>query len=185
LILNTGAHMKHSTTVTGSAPLRKLAFFEGLSDIEIASLLDQSQLQEIADGDVLFDTGNTIENVYIVTSGNIYLCVKAPRGAMCLIQVVESGCSFGIAEMLTGQPASFAALAPADGEVILIPKKALLAAMASNEALLSNLMTSVCTQIYVLYAAYGDELAMPYGMGYSSEARACEARRTAALPRHM
>ena len=104
--------------------LKALPLFEMLKDCDIATLLHNSQVKELAKGDMLFLQGELARNFYIVISGWIKLFRETGDGHESLAGLCSEGDTFGDAVLYEGAHYPFGAQAVEPSKVLCIPAAA-------------------------------------------------------------
>ncbi|MBY0354707.1 MAG: Crp/Fnr family transcriptional regulator [Rickettsiales bacterium] len=102
--------------------LKSLSLFAMLADDDIATLLRQSQLKELAKGDMLFLQGEPARNFYIVISGWIKLFRETGDGHESIAGLCSEGDTFGDAVLYKGAHYPFSAQAVEPSKVLCIPE---------------------------------------------------------------
>lgn len=106
--------MKHDNAEAVKHNLKRHQLFSKLSDLQLDRVCQSSHLQQLTDGQTLFNQSDKVTSFYMVISGKIKLFRISPDGQEKIIEIVKSGEVFAEALMFTNQtdyPVSSAALA--------------------------------------------------------------------------
>jgi CRP/FNR family transcriptional regulator, cyclic AMP receptor protein len=106
--------------------LAGIELFEMLDEddrMALASVIDDEKLNE---GQLLFQTGEPGESLYIVRSGEIELFIKDTAGQKIVLNVVRSGEMFGELSLLDSGPRSATAIALMETELLVLDRDDLL-----------------------------------------------------------
>ena len=105
--------MKPDNTETIKRNLTQYHLFSKLTDLQLDKVCQFSQLQQLADGQLLFNQGDKVSSFYMILSGKIKLFRMSPDGQEKIIDIVKSGQVFAEALMFNEResyPVSSAAL---------------------------------------------------------------------------
>ena len=105
--------MKPDDTETIKHNLTRYHLFSKLTDLQLDRVCQFSQLQQLADGQLLFNQGAKVSSFYMILSGKIKLFRNSPDGQEKIIDIVKSGQVFAEALMFNERenyPVSSAAL---------------------------------------------------------------------------
>lgn len=105
--------MKHNNPEVVKQGLKKHHLFSKLTDFQLDRVCQFSQLQQLNDGQLLFNQDDKVTAFYMVLNGKIKLFRMSPDGQEKIIEIVKSGEVFAEALMFTSQtdyPVSAAAL---------------------------------------------------------------------------
>ena len=100
-----------------------------LKSLDFASLLNDEDLEEIADkskrrfleaGAVILDEGQKADELYIISSGVVEATVTSTTNRRHLVEELSPGQYFGLAAMLTHEPAAMRYTARSDASVIRV-----------------------------------------------------------------
>lgn len=93
--------------------LKQHHLFSKLTDLQLDRVCQSSQIQQLADGQLLFNQSDKVTSFYMVLHGKIKLFRMSPDGQEKIIEIVRPGEVFAEALMFTNQsdyPVSSAAL---------------------------------------------------------------------------
>ena len=107
--------------------------------------------RDVASGASLFRQGDKADAVFVIESGRLALIRHAVDGRRLVLHVARAGDSFAEAALFS--PAYHCdAVAEAPSRVAVIPKSALLAALAKDQALVQALLARLARQVQALRA---------------------------------
>ncbi len=103
--------------------LRQLTFFSDLSDDELEVVAKITNLKSYKLGDTVFNDNDSGESVYLIRTGEVKACKKAPDGELFTLTLMKEGEIFGEMSFLDGRPRSATIVAISDLEVFVIERK--------------------------------------------------------------
>ena len=106
--------MKHHNPEAIKQNLKRHHLFSELTDLQLDRVCQFSQLNQLADGELLFNQSDQVSDFYMVLNGKIKLFRISPDGHEKIIEIIKTGEVFAEALMFTNQkdyPVSSAALA--------------------------------------------------------------------------
>jgi uncharacterized membrane protein len=106
--------------------LAELEFFETLSDDDRTALAEVIDFEKLEAGQLLFQTGEPGDSLYIVRSGEIELYIKDTAGQRIVLNIVGSGEMFGELSLLDSGPRSATATALVETELLVLDRDDLL-----------------------------------------------------------
>jgi CRP/FNR family transcriptional regulator, cyclic AMP receptor protein len=104
---------------------------EELAGIELFELLDSEELDELAavidekklkEGEILFQSGDFGESMYIVDKGEVELFIKDTTGQKIVLKIAKENDIFGEISMLDNRPRSATAVALTDTELFVLDR---------------------------------------------------------------
>ena len=93
-----------------SATLRKVVLFEGLDDEGLAALEKRLRRRRFGKGHVLFMRGDPGDDLFIIESGTVKICLTSAEGKEITLALLGPGEFLGELALLDGQPRSSDAL---------------------------------------------------------------------------
>lgn len=105
--------MKPDNTEAIKRNLTQYHLFSKLTDLQLDKVCQFSQIQQLADGQLLFNQGDKVSSFFMILSGKIKLFRMSPDGQEKIIDIVKSGQVFAEALMFNERenyPVSSAAL---------------------------------------------------------------------------
>jgi len=106
--------------------LAGIEFFDMLDEDDRTALADVIDYEKLDEGQLLFQTGEPGESLYIVRSGEIELFIKDTAGQKIVLNVVRSGDMFGELSLLDSGPRSATATALTETELLVLDRDDLL-----------------------------------------------------------
>ncbi|MDT4896253.1 MAG: family transcriptional regulator, cyclic receptor protein [Acidobacteriota bacterium] len=106
--------------------LAGLEFFQMLDEDDRTALAEVIDYEKLDEGQLLFQTGEPGESLYIVRSGEIELFIKDTAGQKIVLNVVRSGEMFGELSLLDSGPRSATATALTETELLVLDRDDLL-----------------------------------------------------------
>jgi CRP/FNR family transcriptional regulator, cyclic AMP receptor protein len=106
--------------------LAGIEFFDMLDEDDRTALADVIDYEKLEAGQLLFQTGEPGESLYIVRSGEIELFIKDTAGQKIVLNVVRSGEMFGELSLLDSGPRSATATALTETELLVLDRDDLL-----------------------------------------------------------
>ncbi len=103
--------------------LREMAFFQDLSDNEIATVSTVVNRKNFKLGDTIFKESEDGAALYIIKRGEVKACKVAPDGEIFTLMIMKDGDIFGEMSFLDGRPRSATIIAVSDLETYVIDKK--------------------------------------------------------------
>jgi CRP/FNR family transcriptional regulator, cyclic AMP receptor protein len=106
--------------------LAGIEFFDMLDEDDRTALADVIDYEKLDEGQLLFQTGEPGESLYIVRSGEIELFIKDTAGQKIVLNVVRAGDMFGELSLLDSGPRSATAIALTETELLVLDRDDLL-----------------------------------------------------------
>jgi CRP-like cAMP-binding protein len=112
-----------------------VALFEGVSSEALTALAVNSTLKQLAPGQIVLRAGMTVEDVYVVATGQVEVLAKIANKGLVVIGKLGPGEVFGEASILDKTVAGATVKAGEAGAVVLlIPEDPFRALVSENEA---------------------------------------------------
>jgi CRP-like cAMP-binding protein len=115
--------------------LKSLDFADKLTDAELTQLSARSEYRYFNTGHVLLAEGAVSDAVYVIAGGLVDAAIRLPGGSRKLVEMLEPGQHFGMAAMLTTEPAFLEYVAKTDVTLIRIDLDCIRAIVASRPEL--------------------------------------------------
>lgn len=96
--------MKHNNPEAVKQSLKRHHLFSELTDLQLDRVCRFSQLQHLADGELLFRQDDKVTAFYMVLNGKMKLFRMSPDGQEKIIEIVKAGEVFAEALTFTKQP---------------------------------------------------------------------------------
>ena len=127
--------------------------FNGLSDIEIEDIFSYVKYSQVSysKGQVLFQEGDSCENIGLIEEGSIQLERIYSSGKGIILNKLSQGDVFGEALVISSKalyPATI--IAKSNCKIILINRKKILKLCSKNEKILENFITLLSDKVIML-----------------------------------
>lgn len=119
--------------------LRKVSFFEGLSDEELGQVASIIRKAVVEEQEILFQEGDEGDAFYIVHEGGVELTVTRPSGQVEKLALRRPGEAFGEMALLNEAPRSATARAASPSTLIRVDKGSFRELLGSNKLALGVL----------------------------------------------
>lgn len=126
--------------------LSDIALFGGMSDRQLAEVLDRLEGGIFTPGDYVFQKGDDPSHIYIVKQGKIDLLIT-DQGVILQKKTLAGGDCFGLASLMAMQRHASTAIAREESEVIVLSKQALLRLQKEDPELFSLLMMNIAREL--------------------------------------
>jgi CRP/FNR family transcriptional regulator len=127
--------------------MSRAALFSGLRASRVLELAQQSFIQCLDPGDLLFREGDRGNSLYVVASGHLRLFTTDGDGTDCTLALVGPPATFGELSVFDRRPRSAAAEATEPSEVVGVPGKALRDAYRADPDLAEALLRSLAALV--------------------------------------
>ena len=122
--------------MTSADFLRSIDMFSDLDDALLKPIVAQSEGVDLQRGDVLFESGDDSNHLYIVTHGRIAIGNRSFDGRESLVALMESGDLFGEMPLFSNDGRSAEARALEESSVVVIPYQPIKDLYDNNPSLL-------------------------------------------------
>ena len=122
--------------MTSADFLRSIDMFSNLDDALLEPIVAQSEGVDLQRGDVLFESGDDSNHLYIVTRGRIAIGNRSFDGRESLVALMESGDLFGEMPLFSNDGRSAEARALEESSVVVIPYQPIKDLYDNNPSLL-------------------------------------------------
>ncbi len=122
--------------MTSADFLRSIDMFSDLGDALLEPIVAQSEGVDLQRGDVLFESGDDSNHLYIVTRGRIAIGNRSFDGRESLVALMESGDLFGEMPLFSNDGRSAEARALEESSVVVIPYQPIKDLYDNNPSLL-------------------------------------------------
>src|SRR4029077_7592560 len=107
--------------------LRRSRLFARLGDSEIDAILAHATVTRQAEGDHIFAKGDPGNSMMAVLKGRVMISSPSPDGRQVVLTVMREGDVFGEIALLDGNERTADATAQTDCELLIVPRRSLLA----------------------------------------------------------
>ena len=128
--------------------LSRVALLAGLDRRTIDRLAAKASVSDMPRGNSIFRQGDPCSALHIVMRGQVKLTLGTPAGGEKVIELLESGASFGEAALVLGKPHQVSAETVADAVLLRLPRAAILQELGSNAAFSSQVIRQLCVRLY-------------------------------------
>ena len=122
--------------MTSADFLRSIDMFSDLDNALLEPIVAQSEGVDLQRGDVLFESGDDSNHLYIVTNGRIAIGNRSFDGRESLVALMESGDLFGEMPLFSNDGRSAEARALEESSVVVIPYQPIKDLYDNNPSLL-------------------------------------------------
>jgi CRP-like cAMP-binding protein len=130
------------------ATLRDIPLFGTLDDDELASVAHAVHRHRLRRGEMLFQKGDPALGFYYLIDGQVKLALLAPDGQEKVIELLQSGNTFGEAVMFIGRPYPAYAEVLRESELLFIPRTQLIEALHSNPGLALKMLAGLSMRLH-------------------------------------
>ena len=138
--------------------IRSIDMFSELDDALLEPIVDQSKTLGLQRGDVLFQSGDESNDLYIVTRGRIAIGNRSFDGRESLVALMESGDLFGEMPLFSNDGRSAEARALEESAVIVIPYQPVKNLYDENPSLLWRVVEMLVSRLKSTDIALADTM---------------------------
>lgn len=140
--------------------------FEALQRVEwlgvagedlLHTLVAQSRWVDLRDGEVLARRGQVLDNLIVVSQGQLELSMTGRNGRRHVVRTQGMGDVFGLIPLIDGETVIHDAQAAGVSAVVLVPKEALLEALKHSHAVVMALLKTLCKRSRSSYERIADQ----------------------------
>jgi len=131
-----------------ASALTNAAIFSQLSAETLGRLAAGTTETAFRRGSVVFGRGTSATGIYVVTSGQLKLCLETPQGAEHVVELLQPDDSFGEAELLTDRSHRVTATAVTDCRLLHIGRQALMAELELDKAFARRVIGTLSERLY-------------------------------------
>ncbi len=153
----------------GQRWLRRLPLFSEADPASLLRLAQAARLLVLAKGGFALRAGQDCDAFYVNLGPPVKLFVLAPNGNEKVVELVNAGQSFAEALMFLGRPSPVNAQALEDTRLLVLPRDAVLEAMASDQGLALHMLAGLSRRLHGLVAdvqAYALQSGVQRVIGY-------------------
>jgi len=144
--------------MTNADFIRSIDMFSELDDALLEPIVDQSKTLDLQRGDVLFQSGDESNDLYIVTRGRIAIGNRSFDGRESLVALMESGDLFGEMPLFSNDGRSAEARALEESAVIVIPYQPVKNLYDENPSLLWRVVEMLVSRLKSTDIALADTM---------------------------
>jgi CRP/FNR family transcriptional regulator, cyclic AMP receptor protein len=127
--------------------LAALGIFRGVGAAALAQVARQAQIRRLADAELLFNTGDPSDAMYVLIDGRMRVWTVAASGAEVTLNVLTGGAVFGEIGMLDGSIRTAAASAMAPSQLFSIRRRVFFDTLDSDPQLARNVIDLLCQRL--------------------------------------
>jgi CRP-like cAMP-binding protein len=127
--------------------LRRSRLFARLGDSEIDAILAHATVVRQAEGDQIFAKGDPGNSMMAVLKGRVMISSPSPDGRQVVLTVMREGDLLGEIALLDGHERSADATAMIDCELLVVPRRSLLALLERRPDLCIDLLIVLCERL--------------------------------------
>ncbi|MCH1512450.1 MAG: Crp/Fnr family transcriptional regulator [Acidimicrobiales bacterium] len=132
--------------------------FAGLAQEFLEPVLNQSKIQKLERGDVLFSEDDTASDLFIVLSGRVAIANKSFDGRESVIALMETGDLFGEMPLFRPDGRSADARALEDSSVVVIPYEPVKTLYIEHPEMLWKVVDMLADRLKVMDTALADSM---------------------------
>lgn len=149
--------------------LQRLPLFSEIDAESLARLAAATRLKPLARGELALRAGDPCEAFFVNLGQPIKLYVLAANGNEKVIELIGPGHSFAEALMFLGRPSPVNAQALGDTQLLVLPRQAVLDAMAADQRLALRMLAGLSRRLHGLVSdvqAYALQSGVQRVIGY-------------------
>jgi CRP/FNR family cyclic AMP-dependent transcriptional regulator len=137
----------YGSTLSQRQVLRRSSLFARLGDSEIDAVLARALVARHAEGDLIFAKGDPGNSMMAVLEGRIMITAPSQDGRQVVLTVMRDGDVFGEIALLDGKERTADATAMTDCELLIVPRRSLLALLERRPDLCIDLLIVLCERL--------------------------------------
>lgn len=119
----------------------------------IDKLIEDAELRRFSDGEYVLRSGETSRNLAIVASGSFVSQRLLPNGYALIVDYLMPGQFTSFLAVFDGQAATYDVVARNEPQMVLIPRKSLIAALALDPDRWNDMVLMICRRTRLEYEA--------------------------------
>ena len=127
--------------------LRRSRLFARLGDSESDAILAHATVARHPEGDQIFAKGDPGNSMMAVLKGRVTISAPSPDGRQVVLTVMREGDVFGEIALLDGHERTADATAMTDCELLVVPRRSLLALLERRPDLCLDLLLVLCERL--------------------------------------
>jgi CRP/FNR family cyclic AMP-dependent transcriptional regulator len=127
--------------------VRRSRLFERLGDSEIDAILAHATVTRQAEGDQIFAKGDPGNSMMAVLKGRVVISAPSPDGRQVVLTVMREGDLLGEIALLDGNERTADATAASDCELLVVPRRSLLALLERRPDVCIDLLILLCERL--------------------------------------
>ncbi len=137
----------YGSSVSLRQVLRRSRLFARLGDSEIDAILAHASVTRHVEGDQIFAKGDPGNSMMAVLKGRVMISSPSPDGRQVVLTVMREGDVFGEIALLDGNERTADATVMSDSELLVVPRRSLLALLERRPDLCIDLLIVLCERL--------------------------------------
>jgi CRP/FNR family cyclic AMP-dependent transcriptional regulator len=137
----------YGSTLSQRQVLRRSSLFARLGDGEIDLILARAMVARHAEGALIFAKGDPGNSMMAVLDGRIMITAPSQDGRQVVLTVMRAGDVFGEIALLDGKERTADATAMTDCELLVVPRRSLLALLERRPDICIDLLIVLCERL--------------------------------------
>lgn len=138
--------------------LKKIYFFQGLSEEDLQAIAEHARMEDFRAGDIIFSEGQVADKFYVLLSGEIEIWKSTHDGVVGLLAREQPGHTFGEMALVDELPRSAAVIASTDVRVLYLERSEFVRIMHSRRQILVSVLRSLSLMIRKSNETYLEDL---------------------------
>ncbi|TCJ16362.1 Crp/Fnr family transcriptional regulator [Parasulfuritortus cantonensis] len=127
--------------------LSRQPLFRNLGRAELGRLAESTLEYRVGKHEVLFQKGDRPAGLYLIVTGQIKLILPSPQGTEKVVRLASPGEAFAEEAVIPDGPHAMTAEALRDSILLIVPRPALMAALAESTCLCCDLMAGMARRM--------------------------------------
>jgi CRP/FNR family cyclic AMP-dependent transcriptional regulator len=127
--------------------IKQIDIFQGLTEEEYDAICSLSKTKVVKKNTLVFSKGDENHSIYILIEGSVDVFILTESGKELILSTLTDGDYFGELSLLDGDPISANIMAITDCVLIGIHKDDFFQIMKRNPALMSNVISHLCSKV--------------------------------------
>jgi CRP/FNR family transcriptional regulator, cyclic AMP receptor protein len=137
----------YGSTASQREVLRRSELFAQLTDTEIDSILQHTTVSRFPQGEQIFAKGDPGSSMMALLKGRVMISSPSRDGRQVVLTVMHEGDFFGEIALLDGKERTADATAMTDSELLVVPRRSLLALLERRPDAAIGLMHVLCERL--------------------------------------
>ncbi|MBL8429334.1 MAG: Crp/Fnr family transcriptional regulator [Dechloromonas sp.] len=130
--------------------LSRVPLFDGLTPDDLALVAKGTHQTRLVKGETLFRQGDPCTGFHVLAYGQIKLAISSPQGTEKVVEIIQSGHSFGEAIMLMDRPYFIYAQALSDSLVLHVAKETIFVELQKNYSFARKMLAGMALRMHQL-----------------------------------
>lgn len=137
----------YGSTLSQREVLRRSPLFQPLDDSEIDAILSHASVARYAEGDTICAKGDPGNSMMAVLKGRVMISAPSLDGRQMVLSVMHDGDVFGEIALLDGKERTADATAMTDCDLLVVPRRSVLALLERRPDLCLGLLVVLCERL--------------------------------------